>query len=62
MPIYQYRCRCGNTDEQIKSYSGSDDDRHVCKICGDRMARVMGGVMAQFIVPVFYCNDKNGGK
>lgn len=62
MPIYQYRCKCGNTHDEIKRGISSADDCQLCPVCGDRMARVMGGVVAIYKGQGFYNTDYKGAK
>ena len=62
MPFYQYRCKCGNTEELHKKISHSADDQQLCPVCGDRMVRVMGGVVAVYKGQGFYSTDYKGGE
>lgn len=39
MPIYEYRCDCGATEEQIRPYRARDDVA-TCSACGLEMKRL----------------------
>lgn len=43
MPMYSFKCDCGNTGEELGSMSNPPKHRN-CTICGDRMYRDYGDV------------------
>ena len=57
MPIYDYKCKCGNTRTQTVSINDKDF-KAIC-VCGKEMTRVYGIGAVTFKGSGFYRNDRN---
>lgn len=56
MPLYDFKCECGNTRTQTISIHAKDFTA-TCH-CGKVMVRVYGSPAVTFKGPGFYANDK----
>lgn len=56
MPLYDYKCECGNTRTQTVSIEAKDF-KAIC-VCGKEMIRVYGIGAVTFKGQGFYANDK----
>lgn len=56
MPVYDFKCECGNTRTQTISIN-EKDFKAVCH-CGKQMVRVYGTVGVTFKGQGFYSTDK----